>query len=482
MSHPKEKFKEAWRLIRAGSHETKDRILSSTIRKAEEAGSLIKTNGNKAGTIIRANSQRAQRTLAQKVENVRRGIEQKKNRYRPMEHELGSSISITDSLISELSITDSEANDLGWIHEDMMARDRQIESPCDDETKTNGNPTGDHESSTADCGPANGVDWVSTGFSNSGPLDSTLVDHGDFPLTTKDTIMTDAPNKGDCYNSAGVNMGIRMGPCDESKLQAHIANLPRSLVRDDDLLYNRRFYIASWKAYKKLFSAARQPSSSPQLNSFVSSLGSLTDIIRVGFDTLDSILAGNNPSNLQNVYCFLHVAYAMSRAERKAKDKDLPSTVFQEDLHAFRQCLSRQTGAPDQLSEQDIFDEIAGIMWNEFQRGLAYLQRNFPEALLSAPHFHHEHSKLSSLETALNVENLANQETSPDIEMQEGISFTGDDNLIVLDEATDPKSVHSVDHAGGSTFWSVFFTTIVQDVIRIAHSESHRFPLVSKLY
>ncbi|KAF3212144.1 hypothetical protein TWF192_006903 [Orbilia oligospora] len=138
--------------------------------------------------------------------------------------------------------------------------------------------------------------------------------------------------------------------------------------------FNRKFLTGSLRALNKLRHASKDPTASPQLRAFVESLGDLKDIIQTGLASLQSIFNNKVPSRLKDIYCLLHVAYAISRVEKNAKDPDLPSKAFRQDLYVFRGCLPSQPESPDEiLSPQDLFDEIIGIMWKEFEEGLKWV-------------------------------------------------------------------------------------------------------------
>ncbi|KAF3310661.1 hypothetical protein TWF173_009284 [Orbilia oligospora] len=138
--------------------------------------------------------------------------------------------------------------------------------------------------------------------------------------------------------------------------------------------FNRKFLTGAIRALRKLRHASTDPTASPQLCAFVDSLGDLKDIIQAGLDSLQSIFNNKVPSRLKDIYCLLHVAYAMSQVEKRAKDPDLPSKAFRQDLYVFRDCLPSQPESPDEiLSPRDLFDEIVGIMWKEFEEGLKWV-------------------------------------------------------------------------------------------------------------
>ncbi|KAF3212143.1 hypothetical protein TWF192_006902 [Orbilia oligospora] len=154
-----------------------------------------------------------------------------------------------------------------------------------------------------------------------------------------------------------------------------VAKLPKDIgedLRHEDPLLNRRFLVGAWRMLKKLRIASKHETASPQMRAFVDSLGGLDNIIRVGLSALKSILDGNIPTEITQVYCFLHVAYAISRAEKNAKGDDLLPSAFRNDLEIFRNCLPSTSEAPDQPTQQDIFDEIVKVVWKEVQRAVEW--------------------------------------------------------------------------------------------------------------
>ncbi|KAK6539633.1 hypothetical protein TWF694_009839 [Orbilia ellipsospora] len=158
-----------------------------------------------------------------------------------------------------------------------------------------------------------------------------------------------------------------------------------NIPEDDDPLLNRRFLDAAWAALKKLHNATTREAASPQLKHFVEyqlgGIKGLRNIISTGLKALKSIFDGQIPSELSEVYCFLHVAYAISRSKKDARTEELPSLAFREDLNLFRRCLSSTSSTPEELSQQDIFDEIVKIMWTEFQEGLEWAKPRLPTVL-----------------------------------------------------------------------------------------------------
>ncbi|KAK6503292.1 hypothetical protein TWF481_008319 [Arthrobotrys musiformis] len=142
---------------------------------------------------------------------------------------------------------------------------------------------------------------------------------------------------------------------------------------DDDFFLNRRFVIAADRMLKKLQHESRRKSASPQFRDFVDfQLKDLANIIRIGLGVLKSVLDGSIPKDIAEVYCFLHVAYAMSRADKDAKDEHLSQSEFQEELKVFRNCLQSVPEELDKPSEQDLFDEVVKVMWTEFQQAIKW--------------------------------------------------------------------------------------------------------------
>ncbi|KAK6351370.1 hypothetical protein TWF718_004532 [Orbilia javanica] len=138
--------------------------------------------------------------------------------------------------------------------------------------------------------------------------------------------------------------------------------------------FNRKFLTGALRALKKLRNASKDATTSPELRSFVEGLGNLRDIIKVGLQSLQSIFDNKAPSRLKDIYCLLHVAYAMSQVEKRPQDPDVPSKSFRQDLFVFRSCLSPVPEGPAEVHiPQDLFDEIVGVMWEEFDEGLQWV-------------------------------------------------------------------------------------------------------------
>lgn len=136
---------------------------------------------------------------------------------------------------------------------------------------------------------------------------------------------------------------------------------------------NTRFLTAANKAYDKLLAGTMRPNASNEFKEFVTSLGSVSDIIAVGMDVVDMILAEEVPRSLKMVYCFLHVAYAISQSESLSPEKS-NILEFQAGLSVFRSCLPATSEIPGTPSERDIFDEIAFVMWEELEYALKWIE------------------------------------------------------------------------------------------------------------
>ncbi|KAF3934237.1 hypothetical protein ABW20_dc0110068 [Dactylellina cionopaga] len=149
---------------------------------------------------------------------------------------------------------------------------------------------------------------------------------------------------------------------------------------------NHSFLSAAAAAYKKLKRAAYSDKVSDSFRRFCSGLGELDDVLKTGFDALERFLDGDIPRSLRNMYCFLHVAYAMSQSESISTPR-LQEPEFISGISLFKYCLLAESEGEDGPSEQDIFDEIVSVMWDELSHGLAWIkQENIGESpILSRP-------------------------------------------------------------------------------------------------
>ncbi|KAK6337791.1 hypothetical protein TWF696_001270 [Orbilia brochopaga] len=136
---------------------------------------------------------------------------------------------------------------------------------------------------------------------------------------------------------------------------------------------NTRFLTAASNAYDKLLAGTQRPQASKEFKEFVESLGSVEDIVDVGMAVVDMILAEEVPRSLKMVYCFLHVAYAISQSESLSPQKT-NELEFQAGLSVLRSCLPAFAEIAGMPSERDIFDEIANIMWEELEYALKWIE------------------------------------------------------------------------------------------------------------
>ncbi|KAJ6258514.1 hypothetical protein Dda_6557 [Drechslerella dactyloides] len=136
---------------------------------------------------------------------------------------------------------------------------------------------------------------------------------------------------------------------------------------------NTKFLTAANKAYDKLLAGTRRPQASKEFKGFVASLGSVENIVDVGMAVVDMILAEEVPRSLKMVYCFLHVAYAISQSESSSPEKS-NEFEFQAGLSVLRSCLPAFAEIAGMPSERDIFDEIANVMWEELEYALKWIE------------------------------------------------------------------------------------------------------------
>ncbi|KAK6539406.1 hypothetical protein TWF694_009631 [Orbilia ellipsospora] len=140
---------------------------------------------------------------------------------------------------------------------------------------------------------------------------------------------------------------------------------------------NEKFLTAALAAYKKLKRAAYSDTVSTRFRRFCNNLGELDDILQTGFDTLEKFLDGGIPRSLKEMYSFLHVAYAMSQDGDEMTPK-LDEPAFISGISVFKGCLEAES------SEQDLFDEVVTVMWDELNHGLSWVKEQKFEASLLA--------------------------------------------------------------------------------------------------
>ncbi|KAF3939142.1 hypothetical protein ABW19_dt0204398 [Dactylella cylindrospora] len=159
--------------------------------------------------------------------------------------------------------------------------------------------------------------------------------------------------------------------------QLWIADVQQSRDRLHNI--NNNFLEAAKRAYAKLKSAAYSERVSKSFRRFYRDLGDFDEIIKTGCDTLEKFFQGTIPRSLKNMYSFLHVAYAMSQSHSPST-RQLDEFAFRSGIAIFKGCLPSEAESTDELSAQDLFDEIVSIMWDELNSGLAWIKKQDPQA------------------------------------------------------------------------------------------------------
>ncbi|KAF3182098.1 hypothetical protein TWF225_006594 [Orbilia oligospora] len=131
--------------------------------------------------------------------------------------------------------------------------------------------------------------------------------------------------------------------------------------------------------FQKLRRKAR--SGSVGLEIFVNGLRSTRRIIRIGFQSLFKILKGEMLVTLEEIYCYLHIAYAMYRVENAQSDDKYISSKFRNGLKVFEEALSSEPHLHTAIgsSPKDIFREIVDLMWEEIEGAMKWIERNCPQ-------------------------------------------------------------------------------------------------------
>ncbi|KAF3929756.1 hypothetical protein ABW19_dt0202784 [Dactylella cylindrospora] len=125
-----------------------------------------------------------------------------------------------------------------------------------------------------------------------------------------------------------------------------------------------RFYKAARKAFQKLQCVASSTTASLKLQQFVRSLGTLNEIIHSGIATLEWLSNGeedSRPATIKQVYCLMHLAFAMSQADCGSAC-GLPESEVHHGINILRSCVF-----PDTIFSDDkvLFDEITAAMFEE---------------------------------------------------------------------------------------------------------------------
>ncbi|EPS39561.1 hypothetical protein H072_6695 [Dactylellina haptotyla CBS 200.50] len=143
-------------------------------------------------------------------------------------------------------------------------------------------------------------------------------------------------------------------------------------------------FKAASAAYRKLKKNSRR--SSPGLREFVSSLKDVQHILGVGYASLTKVVtkpdSGTPLSNLEEIYCYLHTAYAFYQADRPGEDDKILGASFRGELKKFRECLppTEKQGASTPPGQRDMFDEIVKIMWEEIDDALKWIHVHRPHS------------------------------------------------------------------------------------------------------
>ncbi|KAK6514587.1 hypothetical protein TWF281_004785 [Arthrobotrys megalospora] len=128
----------------------------------------------------------------------------------------------------------------------------------------------------------------------------------------------------------------------------------------------------------------RSRTGSQALQDFVIGLGATDRILKIGSDSLMKILSGGMVVTLEEIYCYLHVAYAMYRAEKLDTAEKTVASQFRKDLKVFERVLSSQSSpgiVTGPLPESVlIFREIMDIMWEEMEGAIIWIKKTCPDA------------------------------------------------------------------------------------------------------
>ncbi|EWC46089.1 hypothetical protein DRE_04663 [Drechslerella stenobrocha 248] len=137
---------------------------------------------------------------------------------------------------------------------------------------------------------------------------------------------------------------------------------------------SRKVRTAAQNAYKKLKSVARSRKTSAAFRRFVQSLRSLDNILTIGSQTYEMLIDQETPRSLDQIYCFLHFAYAMSQGDTDLLPKS-NKVEYQTGLAVFRSCLPSTLEYGGVHSERNIFDEIASHMADELACALRWAKK-----------------------------------------------------------------------------------------------------------
>ncbi|KAF3929799.1 hypothetical protein ABW19_dt0209475 [Dactylella cylindrospora] len=130
-----------------------------------------------------------------------------------------------------------------------------------------------------------------------------------------------------------------------------------------------QFNYFAQKTFTKLEKHLLSPSSTNGFRQFFLSWQDIDEIIGVGSRALiDLADKGKLPGNLREAYAILHVAYGLSQCDSDAP-KPAGNGEFRRTLRLFKRCIQTQ-------DQQEIFDEIATLMAEEFECALKWMKEN----------------------------------------------------------------------------------------------------------
>ncbi|KAK6525160.1 hypothetical protein TWF694_005306 [Orbilia ellipsospora] len=141
-----------------------------------------------------------------------------------------------------------------------------------------------------------------------------------------------------------------------------------------DTEYNWRdheaFLQSSKEALNKLKAASLETLRSEPFRGFVAEIGDNDNVIHTGCETLIEFLDKKIPRALSNLYCMLHVCYAISKSGSR-ESQPMTEEEFAKSVVEWKNCLPIVSDSG--VRERDLFDEIRMVMWNEIAQGLEFV-------------------------------------------------------------------------------------------------------------
>ncbi|KAF3935361.1 hypothetical protein ABW19_dt0210044 [Dactylella cylindrospora] len=148
-----------------------------------------------------------------------------------------------------------------------------------------------------------------------------------------------------------------------------------------------RFKENASEAFAKLTSATKDPKRTDMFRAFVSSLGSVEDVIDNGCTVFYEFLEKRIPTHLKDLYCMHHVSYAMSKSLAESKDiAPMTDAQFAQSAAEWKSCLPQVS--EEGVFEQDLYEEIISVMWAEIKQGMEFaseLLELFDASIFDAP-------------------------------------------------------------------------------------------------